>query len=482
MSTASTSRRGAKEMETFEYDPTASQLVSKVAAYDAGLTSAARAYAAELRPQDEHALVSEPFDPKLAFEHFAGAVFVPSRPCTGSAVASAASASAAAAAAASVQARFARPETPEERLQRFRREVAAFKSELEVLTRRHKAAAAVANAGSTPNNNANAPLAAALLVQTDLDLLAEELGAASLTQDAAAVSKPPGAAAGAAASLAAGLKTIKPSASAPAAAGASASSTVAAAAGTSSATMTVSTGMTVSEAAAAERRLAKLEQVVGMSRASDLASADLCSGLAALGRQVELLDMGRIERIVRRTRSLAAELDLLTAKQQQQATAAAVAATASSSSAPAAVAGTPAAAAAAGGLAAAGAGAASTGGAAGSAANANASGASREQLNAMYTLLQRWDSVAAAVPTVVARLQSLRGVHDEAVAAVARVAAVSQQHDAALKRAHDAKAAATALAGAVEDNARVMAGNVEALQGRMEALTAKVDKLLAQRK
>jgi len=111
-----------------------------------------------------------------------------------------------------------------------------------------------------------------------------------------------------------------------------------------------------------------------------------------------------------------------------------------------------------------------------------ASPVSADQLNAMHSLLQRWDSIAASVPAVVARLQSLKGVHEGAALAVARVAALSAQHKNAQEALEESRGAMATLTAAVEENAQTMGRNVETLQARMAALTDKVDKLLTTRK
>jgi hypothetical protein len=437
-------------MESFEYDPTAAQ--SNVASYDAAVATVTRAYAADLRPQDEHALISAPFDPKLAFQHFAGAVYPVPSPVAGP--------------VAVARSSF---ETPEDRLSRLKRDVAAFKAELDALTQRHQAAAAAAAAaGAAPAAGPQgSPLAVALLIQTELDELASDLGAASLAEAAVSASALPAHSASAA-SLSQGLASLRVAAAA--AAPAPTQAVTGAPAPVPSSSSSASPPLALVDLSAADRRLAALERVVGSSHAADLAFPDLCTGLASLSRQLELLDMGRVERIVRRVRSLSAELDLLLAKQQQQATAAVVAGTAGGAGAAAGAAGATSGA------------TASFSSSSSSSSSLAASPVSADQLNAMHSLLQRWDSIAASVPAVVARLQSLKGVHEGAALAVARVAALSAQHKNAQEALEESRGAMATLTAAVEENAQTMGRNVETLQARMAALTDKVDKLLTTRK
>jgi len=92
----------------------------------------------------------------------------------------------------------------------------------------------------------------------------------------------------------------------------------------------------------------------------------------------------------------------------------------------------------------------------------------------MYEMMSKWDRTAAALPALVARLQALRGIHEEAGSSVVRLQKLQRQQEDVTKLLQSSRAALDKVQESLAGNMKVMEGNVTLLQGRIEALTKKL--------
>lgn len=92
------------------------------------------------------------------------------------------------------------------------------------------------------------------------------------------------------------------------------------------------------------------------------------------------------------------------------------------------------------------------------------------QAGALLAKMDEWQHVAATVPTVVARLRSLKRVQDEAAGFVNAVDALTTRYDELSIAAKDNRALLEQVRSTMESNLEVMLGNVRALEERMDKL------------
>eukprot|EP00697_Spironema_sp_BW2_P000324 gnl/Spiro4/10416_TR5568_c0_g1_i1.p1 gnl/Spiro4/10416_TR5568_c0_g1~~gnl/Spiro4/10416_TR5568_c0_g1_i1.p1 ORF type:complete len:440 (-),score=134.35 gnl/Spiro4/10416_TR5568_c0_g1_i1:134-1414(-) len=95
-------------------------------------------------------------------------------------------------------------------------------------------------------------------------------------------------------------------------------------------------------------------------------------------------------------------------------------------------------------------------------------------VSALLTVVAKCDATAQQVPDLVARLQTLRGVHDQAISLFASVARIeSAQATAAGTLAHQARLLAQ-MEGSVAKNTEIMSRNASLLQQRVAKLREKL--------
>jgi len=183
-----------------------------------------------------------------------------------------------------------------------------------------------------------------------------------------------------------------------------------------------------------DRRLAMLERTVGPPPQDDHTTPgssfpDLQTGLRALSKKLELLDQTKLDRITQRTRVIIQELESVEttkARTTQQ--------TADEK-------------------------------------------ARSSQVDSLYNLMTRWDSVATSVPQIVARLQSLKEVHEESATALLRLDAVDKQAESINQLLQEGKNALNKVSQNFAANMKVMESNMVSLEGRFNAISEKIEKL-----
>lgn len=174
-----------------------------------------------------------------------------------------------------------------------------------------------------------------------------------------------------------------------------------------------------------ERRVARLETLVGDGDAADL-YPDLCSALDALEARVALVDPTTLKAVGKQITELEARLVAAEGVTEGQ------------------------------------------GG--GGDTNASMSGFSSSRLSKLVHVVERWDSVAMTLPMLIERMRTLRSVHEDATDVVHSVRELQQVH-AQTAAALKAQESALALASqSLRDNVATMAANLSSLDARLQAL------------
>jgi chromosome segregation ATPase len=177
-----------------------------------------------------------------------------------------------------------------------------------------------------------------------------------------------------------------------------------------------------------DRRITGLERTLGAaSDERNLGFSDVYTAINSIRRRMELLDQSKLDQVYRRVRTLMSELDLLESQK----------------------------------------------------ARLQGPDATKqdEKINQLFDMMTKWDEAAQLLPSVIARLQSLRDVHEESAQAVLRMQdleAQQAQMRTLLQQDHDAlQAASQSLAS----NMKTMTENVRKLHERVEALSTKIARL-----
>jgi len=178
-----------------------------------------------------------------------------------------------------------------------------------------------------------------------------------------------------------------------------------------------------------DRRIGNVEKTIGnLNDDKTLGYPDLHSALQSLRRKLEFLDQAKLDAVYRRIKTLISELDILHASKDK----------------------------------------------------AQAAGqvpGQQEKISQMFDMVSRWDETAQMLPAVVARLQSLRDLHEECASAVVTVQAVDHQHSEALYLLQQDKETLSRVEANLSQNMKVLQGNVASLEARLTALTEKMQKL-----
>lgn len=176
--------------------------------------------------------------------------------------------------------------------------------------------------------------------------------------------------------------------------------------------------------AALDKRIAALEKSIGTPGDAAPGFPDISTALRMLNRKIELLcNESHMDATLRRAKALSAELMAL---EQQRAKA------------------------------------------------VGRASPHEAKVNELYNMMHRWDKAAQMLPTVVARLQSLREVHEEAASVLSRLAQLEQQHDALERILKQDTEALQKLSESVAANAATMQKNLTALEQRFAALEHKL--------
>lgn len=103
--------------------------------------------------------------------------------------------------------------------------------------------------------------------------------------------------------------------------------------------------------------------------------------------------------------------------------------------------------------------------------------ANTERINEIFQMMKRWDDAAQQVPLVVSRLLSLKELHEEGAEAVIRMQAMQGEHDLVRKTAEENKSALDSVKKSLSENIQTMLGNMQRLDERFEAVEARMKNL-----
>eukprot|EP00741_Cyanophora_paradoxa_P003552 tig00000093_g3450.t1 len=174
------------------------------------------------------------------------------------------------------------------------------------------------------------------------------------------------------------------------------------------------------EALRLEARIARLEKLLGNS---DPAAPCLRGSVEEVRRRLALLDPARLDAIQRKLQALGPQLELL-AKQK--------------------------------------------------ALLGSAAGPSEKKVGELYGALERWDAVSQQLPALVARLHSLRALHESAAHFKATLAALEAEQAGASDALRSQAALLVRLERGLAENAAAASANFAALEARVAALQAKL--------
>eukprot|EP01006_Ploeotia_vitrea_P063118 TRINITY_DN84972_c0_g1_i1.p1 TRINITY_DN84972_c0_g1~~TRINITY_DN84972_c0_g1_i1.p1 ORF type:complete len:418 (+),score=248.00 TRINITY_DN84972_c0_g1_i1:45-1298(+) len=173
-----------------------------------------------------------------------------------------------------------------------------------------------------------------------------------------------------------------------------------------------------------DQRLVKLEKIIG-EPTTQTGFADIHTALTHLQHQLDLLDQNKLAGVYRQIKSLMSELEHLESVKTQ----------------------------------------------------AGSSSANEQKINKMYEMMAAWDEAAQQLPAVIARLQSLKELHEHSAETVARVQNVAtQQADMNALLVQDMESLA-AVEKSLDANAKTMRANVASIEERIDTLMEKIAKL-----
>lgn len=178
-----------------------------------------------------------------------------------------------------------------------------------------------------------------------------------------------------------------------------------------------------------DKRIGSLEKAVGsLQDDKTFGFSDLNTALVAMRKKLDFLEQGRLDSIYRRIKTLLTELEQL---QQQK----------------------------------------------DKAQQAGQVPPNFEKVNATFDMMARWDEAAQLLPSVIARLQSLRDLHEECSSAVLRLQNVDSVNTQLNTLLQQDKETLQKVEHNLAQNMKVMQGNVQSLESRFAALAAKIEKL-----
>jgi len=179
-----------------------------------------------------------------------------------------------------------------------------------------------------------------------------------------------------------------------------------------------------------EKRLAQLEKVVGLGQTPSIvveesvgSFPDIWSGLKELDKKLSNLDPAKLESTQRRVKGLMAdfsELEVLEHRLSLQ--------------------------------------------------KSTISASYQEKINGIWNAITRWDKSAQQLPTVIGRLQSLRGLHEESAQVLSRLQAIEQQQELIERTLRFDKDALAKFTTTFASNAKVMQDNISSIETRISML------------
>lgn len=184
-------------------------------------------------------------------------------------------------------------------------------------------------------------------------------------------------------------------------------------------------GTRLGNIADADRRLAVLEKLVGSAPDPQM-HPDMQSSLSSLHQKLSLLDPSQLDKLQARIASLQSDLKDLEEEKRKAAV---------------------------------------------------PSSEHESRVASLYATVSRWDATAQQLPAVVARLQSLRELHEESADAVLRLQAVERQSAGVDELLKEDKQLLQDASESLASNMETMQANMTHLEQRFAALEQKLQKL-----
>lgn len=435
----------------FEYDPS-------VSAKDSGSSATQSAplsppFPSSLRKRNENNSISEaPIQPKLAFEYFAGSIYDTSNVDFSDAVSTALVRKVGSKQTAFVSSPANNKvfESPLERFSRLQSEIKAFREDLEELSD------SILPAGNSNEQNPETVRKAtgvadlATLMSNELANMEHDLMAISreqkfgplfngmLTSDAfilhqkAKLDK-----------IVHGVTSFTSpcsSSSSSSFPSSSAASSLPSSSSSPSSSLWNFSGKTPLGVFELDQRVAKLENAVGIFTDATPKYPDMATALLQLYNKIELLDGTKLDYFYRRIKSLQIELDQVEQQKRKVMT-----------MGPNSGSGVP--------------------------PSVNVSVAFQEKVDAIHTLMTKWDKTSTQLPLVIARLQSLKELHERAAGAMVGLDNVNETQKSVAATLHENKKNLTTLADSFTENSKTMQENVGLLEQRIKVLAEKMDRL-----
>merc|ERR1740129_1121334 len=91
-----------------------------------------------------------------------------------------------------------------------------------------------------------------------------------------------------------------------------------------------------------------------------------------------------------------------------------------------------------------------------------------EKVKELYEFCHRWNSTAASLPAIVARLRSLQALHQQSATFSARLAALEQQQDELTRLLDTTNAAVQELGKSLQENMTVVNANMKSLEQKIK--------------
>jgi len=172
-----------------------------------------------------------------------------------------------------------------------------------------------------------------------------------------------------------------------------------------------------------EQRLSALEEALGGG--GEAGTKSLVEKLESLENKVSLLDAGKLEAVGRKTSTLATHLSALLKQKRQVAP----------------------------------------------------SSEQEEKIEQLYSTVEKWDGMAAAIPSVVARLHALKGLQDSSLTLKATVENMETSHAALTQQFRTQAGQVESLEKSFAENAQQITTNVASIEARIQELNGKMGKL-----
>jgi len=97
-----------------------------------------------------------------------------------------------------------------------------------------------------------------------------------------------------------------------------------------------------------------------------------------------------------------------------------------------------------------------------------------EMIEKLHRTLQKWDSVAVAIPNIVARLHALKGLQDSSLTVASTVGKMEEAHASLTEDIKAQGGHLSTVEKSFAENAKMISANVASLEARIEAVSAKM--------